>query len=71
MTFWQRTRPLRVRLLFMLGVVQWLAWSNFRRSGLPAREIVTQLVVILLCVGLTTLVFLSIFFSLTAGHVVH
>jgi hypothetical protein len=55
-------------LFLMLCVVQWFAWSNFRRSGLPARKIIVQLVVMLLSVGLTALVIISILFFLTAGY---
>ena len=55
-------------LFLMLCVVQWFAWSNFRRSGLPARKIIVQLVVILFSVGLTALVIISILFFLTAGY---
>ena len=54
-------------LFFVLCAVQWLAWSNYRRYRLPARKIVAQLVAILLCVGLTTLVLLLTYFILSIG----
>jgi len=44
-------------LFFMLCVVQWFAWSNFRRCALSARRIVVQLLVIYSALGLITLVF--------------
>jgi hypothetical protein len=52
-------------LFFMLCVVQWFAWSNFRRCVLPASKIIVQLAVILLCVGVITLGLLATFFLLT------
>lgn len=55
-------------LFLMLCVVQWFAWSNFRRSGLPARKIIAQIVVMLLTVGLTALVIISLLFFLTSGY---
>jgi ABC-type transport system involved in multi-copper enzyme maturation permease subunit len=57
-------------LFFVLCVVQWFAWSNYRRYRLPARKIVVQVVAILLCVGLTTLVLLSTYFILSIGPII-
>ena len=42
-------------LSFMLCVVQWLAWSNFRHYGLTTNKIAFQLAIIMLCVGVFTL----------------
>jgi hypothetical protein len=42
-------------LFLMLCVVQWFAWSNFRRYGLSARRIVVQLPVMFFAVGLIAL----------------
>ena len=57
-------------LFFVLCVVQWFAWSNYRRYRLPARKIVVQVVAILLCVGLTTLVLLLTYFILSIGPII-
>ena len=42
-------------LFFLLCVVQWFAWSNFRRYRPSARRIVGQLMVIFFAVGLVAL----------------
>jgi hypothetical protein len=57
-------------LFFMLCVVQWLAWSNYRRYRLPARKIAVQLVAMLFCVGLTTFVLLLTYFILSIGPII-
>jgi len=55
-------------LFFMLCVVQWFAWSNFRRNGLSARRIVVQLLVIFFALGLLTL---AILLALSAALHLH
>ena len=40
--------------LLLFCLTQWFAWSNFRRSGVPARRLVIQFLAILLAVGLIT-----------------
>jgi ABC-type transport system involved in multi-copper enzyme maturation permease subunit len=57
-------------LFFMLCVVQWFAWSNYRRYRVPARKIVAQVIAILICVGLTTLVLLLTYFILSIGPII-
>jgi hypothetical protein len=57
-------------LFFMLCLVQWLAWSNFRRCGLTARKAILQLLAILLCVALATLVIMAILFFPRSGHLI-
>jgi hypothetical protein len=43
-------------LFLMLCLTQWFAWSNFRRFGLPMRQIIVQLLTIFLAVGLIALI---------------
>src|ERR1039458_7056548 len=60
----QELTPLLIcgSLFLMLCMVQWLAWSNFRRSGPPVGKIVLQLIVLLLSAGVITLAVLCIFY---------
>jgi hypothetical protein len=58
-------------LFFMLCVVQWFAWSNFRRYGPSARRIVVQFLVIFFALGLITLAFLWTLFRLSVRYYVN
>jgi ABC-type transport system involved in multi-copper enzyme maturation permease subunit len=57
-----------VSLLLLLGLTQWFAWSNFRRSGAPVRQLVLQLLLLLLAVGLgSTTIFATMRLVASAG----
>ncbi|HVM50767.1 MAG TPA: hypothetical protein VMU04_22255 [Candidatus Acidoferrum sp.] len=45
-----------IALFLMLCLVQWLAWSNFRRSGTPIRRLTGQFFGLLLAAGLVSAV---------------
>ncbi len=46
-------------LLLLAGLMQWLAWSNFRRLGTPARRWLPQLLLVLLAAGVVSLALLA------------
>ncbi len=48
-----------VGLFLILGLVQFLAWSNFRHSGLPARRFAAQLAAVFIWVGLLAIAILT------------
>ncbi len=49
--------------VFMLCLIQWFAWSNFRRHGLPVLRLIAQLTVILLSLWLLAwVVFTALYF---------
>ena len=50
-------------LVFMLCLIQWFAWSNSRRCGVPARRLLVQLTAIFLSVYLSVWLIAWIFFS--------
>ncbi len=54
-------------LFLMLCLTQWLAWSNFRRSGPSVRRVVVQLLVIFCAVGLISLAILAALLLLPTG----
>jgi hypothetical protein len=62
---WLILPPLSVALVFVLGLLQWFAWSSFRRYGLTALRLVIQLSVILLSVWLLAWVLFSALFPPT------
>jgi len=55
-------------LFFMLCVVQWFAWANFRRCGPSARRIVVQLLVIFSALGLIELAVLLVILTAHSMH---
>jgi len=54
-------------LFLMLCLTQWLAWSNFRRSGPSVRRVVVQLLVIFCAVGLVALANLAALLLMATG----
>jgi hypothetical protein len=54
-------------LSFLLCLIQWFAWSNFRRCGPSARRLLVQFAVILLSLWLVALALPSAIF-LTRGN---
>jgi len=55
-------------LFLMLCVVQWFAWSNFRRYGASAGRIVVQLLVLFFVPGLTASAIALAIFTLVFRH---
>ena len=54
-------------LFLMLCLTQWLAWSNFRRSGPSVRRVVVQLLVILCAAVLVSLAILAALLLMPTG----
>jgi len=51
-----------VGLMLMLGIVQFFAWSNFRRFGLSVRQLAIQLLVLFFVLALVSLAVIVAFF---------